>query len=104
MQSTFNKKKLDTIAQNINKKVAFVKTDKQSSKIEIELTNVELKKLAFSYGVKRDSIKSVELINKYIRQAHDYTILNDSEFEFLKGFPGFCFLYQLELLVYLYQL
>ena len=77
------------VKENLNVNVEYAKDVIKTYKNSDSLSNSELKLLAISYVVVKDSIKSVEFINRYIRQAHDNNILNDSEFNEIKNTSGF---------------
>ena len=81
------KLQLDTIKQVESLRHAQVIINLLSNKEDI--SNIGLKELATSYSVVNDTVNSVKYIDKYIRQAHDYTILDNSEFAKIKNSTEF---------------
>lgn len=77
----------DTVKQVESLRHAQVIIDMFGNKENI--SNQELKELAISYSIVNDSVSSVKYLDKYIRQAHDYAILDSSEFTNIKNSPGF---------------
>lgn len=87
--SFFDKKEHEEVIQDKNYDEA-LKTIADYSSVNMKmLSSFQLKELALSYGVVKDSINSVKFVNRYIRQAHDNSILDYSEFDSIRSTSGF---------------